>query len=92
MDKRSFPYGRAEKCCPCTGQIKLSDTGRRNLMNIKDAETDILIFTFRDGFPSNAISEPGSAIISYDDADELISIEFLNASKKQLFNPQEQRS
>jgi uncharacterized protein YuzE len=59
-------------------------------MNIKyDAEADILIFIFRDGFPANALSEPGGVIISYDDADEPISIEFLNASKKQLFNPQD---
>jgi uncharacterized protein YuzE len=59
-------------------------------MNVKyDAEADILIFIFRDGFPANAISEPAGAIVSYDETDEPISIEFLNASKPQLFNPQE---
>jgi uncharacterized protein YuzE len=59
-------------------------------MNVKyDAEADILIFIFRDAFPANAISEPAGAIASYDETDEPISIEFLNASKRQLFNPQE---
>lgn len=59
-------------------------------MNVKyDAEADILIFIFRDGFPANAISEPGGAIVSYDETDEPVTIEFLNASKRQLFNPQE---
>ena len=59
-------------------------------MNVKDdAEADILIFIFRDGFPANAISEAAGAIVSYDETNEPISIEFLNASKRQLFNPQE---
>lgn len=59
-------------------------------MKVKyDAEADILIFIFRDVFPTNAISEPGGVIVSYDENDEPVSIEFLNASKRQLFNPQE---
>ncbi len=59
-------------------------------MNVKyDAEADILIFILRDAFPANAISEPGGVIVSYDESDEPVSIEFLNASKRQLFNPQE---
>lgn len=59
-------------------------------MKVKyDAEADILIFIFRDTFPANAISELGGAIVSYDESDEPVSIEFLNASKRQLFNPQE---
>ncbi|WP_448570335.1 DUF2283 domain-containing protein [Trichothermofontia sp.] len=59
-------------------------------MNIKyDAEADILIFILREGFPFNAISEPGGVIVSYDENEEPISIEFLNASKRQLFNPQD---
>ncbi|MBD2462490.1 DUF2283 domain-containing protein [Oscillatoria sp. FACHB-1407] len=58
-------------------------------MNVKyDAEADILIFIFRNTFPVNAISEPGGVIISYNEADEPVSIEFLNASKRQLVNPQ----
>ena len=59
-------------------------------MKVKyDAEADILIFVFREAFPANAISEPGGVIVSYDETEEPISIEFLNASKRQLLNPQE---
>ncbi len=59
-------------------------------MRIKsDPESDILIFLLKDIPPSNAISEPGGIIVSYDESDEPISIEFLNASKRQLFNPQD---
>jgi len=59
-------------------------------MNVKyDSDADILIFVLRDAFPANAISEPGGVIVSYDETGEPISIEFLNASQRQLFNPQE---
>jgi len=59
-------------------------------MNVKyDAEADILIFLLSDAPPNNAISEPGGVIISYDDTDEPVSVEFLNASKRQLVNPQD---
>jgi len=59
-------------------------------MNVKyDAESDILIFMLKETSPSNAISEPGGIIVSYDDQNEPISIEFLNASQRQLFNPQD---
>jgi len=59
-------------------------------MKVKyDAEADILIFIFRDTFPANAISEPGGVIVSFDENDEPVSIEFLNASKRQLLNPQD---
>jgi uncharacterized protein YuzE len=59
-------------------------------MKVKyDAEADILIFILRDAFPANAISELGGVIVSYDETDEPVTIEFLNASKRQLFNPQE---
>ena len=59
-------------------------------MKVKyDAEADLLIFILRDAFPASAISEPGGVIVSYDESDEPVSIEFLNASKRQLFNPQE---
>jgi len=36
----------------------------------------------------NAISEPGGMVISYDENEQPISIEFLNASKRELINPQ----
>ncbi|MDJ0729127.1 MAG: DUF2283 domain-containing protein [Crocosphaera sp.] len=59
-------------------------------MKVKyDPESDILIFIIKDIAPSNAISEAGGIIISYDETGEPISIEFLNASKRQLINPQE---
>ncbi len=59
-------------------------------MKVKyDAEADILIFILGDGFPVNAISEPGGVIVSYDESDQPLSIEFLNASQRQLLNPQE---
>lgn len=61
-------------------------------MKVKyDPDADILIFLLKDLPPSNAISEPGGVIVSYDDRDEPISIELLNASKRQLFNPQERQ-
>ena len=59
-------------------------------MNVKyDSEADILIFVLRDALPANAISEPGGMIVSYDATGEPVSIEFLNASKRQLFNPKQ---
>jgi uncharacterized protein YuzE len=59
-------------------------------MKVKyDAEADIFIFILKDDFPYNAISEESGVIVSYNEAKEPISIEFLNASKRQLFNPSE---
>jgi uncharacterized protein YuzE len=59
-------------------------------MKVKyDAEADILIFIMLDRPPANAIAEPGGIIVSYSDTNEPVSIEFLNASKRQLFNPAE---
>lgn len=56
-------------------------------MNVKyDTEADILMFIFQDAPPVNAISEPGGMIISYDENEQPISIEFLNASKRKLIN------
>ncbi len=61
-------------------------------MNVKyNAEADILIFILREGFPVNGISEPGGIIVSYDENEELLSIEFLNATKRQLFNPKDRQ-
>lgn len=52
-------------------------------------DADILIFVLRDVAPVNAIAEPGGVIVSYDDTNEPVSIEFLNASKRQLIRPGE---
>jgi uncharacterized protein YuzE len=54
-----------------------------------DAESDILMFIMLDQPPANAVSEPGGVIVSYNESNEPISIEFLNASQRQLFNPAE---
>lgn len=59
-------------------------------MKVKyDRDADILIFVLKEEPPVNAISEPGGVIVSYSETDEPVSIEFLNASKRQLFNPEE---
>lgn len=59
-------------------------------MNVKyDVEADVLIFIFPDVPPANAIAEPGGVIVSYDEREEPVSIEFVNASKRQLIDPQE---
>jgi uncharacterized protein YuzE len=59
-------------------------------MKVKyDAEADVLIFILKDDFPCNAISEQGGVIVSHNESNEPVSIEFLNASKRQLFNPRE---
>jgi uncharacterized protein YuzE len=59
-------------------------------MKIKyDKETDILMIILRETFPVNAISEPGGVIISYDETDEPISLEFLNASQRNIIDPEE---
>ena len=59
-------------------------------MKIKyDKETDILVIILRDTFPVNSISEPGGFIISYDETDEPISLEFLNASQRNIIDPKE---
>lgn len=50
-------------------------------------ESDILMFILKDELPTNAISEPGGVIVSYSENNEPISIEFLNASKRQLISP-----
>ena len=47
------------------------------------------MFILQDGFPENALSEPGGVIISYNEANEPLTIEFLNASKRQWFNDYE---
>lgn len=59
-------------------------------MKVKyDRDADILIFVLQEDPPVNAISEPGGIIVSYDEDNQPVSIEFLNASKRQLFNPEE---
>jgi uncharacterized protein YuzE len=59
-------------------------------MKIKyDPDADVLMFILKQGVPANALSEPGGVIVSYDEQDEPITLEFLNASKRQLIDTEE---
>jgi uncharacterized protein YuzE len=59
-------------------------------MKVKyEAEADILMFIMLDQPPANAIAEPDGVIVSYSATHQPVSIELLNASKRQLFNPAE---
>jgi len=49
-----------------------------------DAETDILTIILKDDAPVDAIEEPGGIIVSYNEKEEPISIEFLNVSAKRI--------
>lgn len=54
-------------------------------MRIKyDPEADVLLFVLRDDPPVDAIEEPGGVIVSYGEDGEPVSVEFLNASARQL--------
>ncbi len=52
-------------------------------------DADILILILQETRPVNAIAEPGGVIVSYDEVGEPVSVEFLNASKRQLIRPGE---
>ena len=59
-------------------------------MKIKyDQQSDILTIILREAFPVNSISEPEGVIISYDETDEPISLEFLNSSQWKIIDPEE---
>ena len=59
-------------------------------MRIKyDADADVLIVILRDIPPANAIEEPGGVIVSYGEDGEPVSVEFLNASNRQLVRSNE---
>lgn len=59
-------------------------------MKIKyDPNADVFMFVFKQGMPANALSEPGGVIVSYDEQNEPITLEFLNASKRQLIDTEE---
>ena len=49
-----------------------------------DAETDILTIILKDDAPVDAIEESGGIIVSYNEKEEPISIEFLNVSAKRI--------
>jgi uncharacterized protein YuzE len=54
-----------------------------------DSESDILMMIIRDEPPVDAIEEEGGVIVSYGEDDRPVSVEFLNASVRQLINPGE---
>ncbi len=54
-----------------------------------DPEADVLTLILRDDAPADAIEEPGGVIVSYGEDGEPVSVEFLNASIRQLVRPGE---
>ncbi|MBI4839418.1 MAG: DUF2283 domain-containing protein [Nitrospirae bacterium] len=59
-------------------------------MKIKyDSDADVLILVLRDMPPIDAIEEPGGVIVSYGEDGEPVSVEFINASTRQLIRPDE---
>jgi uncharacterized protein YuzE len=49
-----------------------------------EAEADVLLLLLRDAAPVDAIEEPGGVIVSYGDDGQPVSVEFLNASHRDL--------
>lgn len=54
-----------------------------------DPEADVLLLVLRDDPPADAVEEPGGVIVSYGEDGEPVSVEFLNASARQLIRPGE---
>ena len=54
-----------------------------------DSEADILMLVIRDAPPVDAIEEDGGVIVSYGEDGQPVSVEFLNATRRQLINPDE---
>lgn len=54
-----------------------------------DADADVLMLVLRDQPPVDAIEEPGGVIVSYGEDGEPVSVEFLNASARQLIRTDE---
>ena len=49
-----------------------------------DSEADVLILILRDDPPVDAIEETGGVVVSYGEDGEPVSVEFMNASVRQL--------
>lgn len=49
-----------------------------------DREADVLMLSLRDDPPVDAIEESGGVVVSYGEDGEPVSVEFLNASARQL--------
>jgi uncharacterized protein YuzE len=54
-----------------------------------DSEADVLLLVLRNNPPVDAIEEPGGVIVSYGEDGEPVSVEFLNASVRELISPGE---
>jgi uncharacterized protein YuzE len=54
-----------------------------------DAGADALLVRVRDAPPVDAIEEPGGVVISYGEDGEPVSVEFLNAARRNLLRPTE---
>lgn len=66
------------------------DTGRNSRIEIRyDYESDILMLILRDEPPVDAIEEPGRIIVGYGEDKEPVSVEFMNASARNLLLPNE---
>ena len=54
-----------------------------------DTEADVLLMVLRNEPPVDAVEEPGGVIVSYGEDGEPVSVEFLNASVRNLVLPGE---
>lgn len=54
-----------------------------------DPDADVLMLVLRNNPPVDAIEEPGGVIVSYGEDREPVSVEFLNASARELTLPGE---
>jgi uncharacterized protein YuzE len=54
-----------------------------------DPDADVLMLVLRNNPPVDAIEEPGGVIVSYGEGGEPVSVEFLNASARELTLPGE---
>ncbi len=56
-----------------------------------DRDADVLLVKLREEPPTDAVEEEGGIVISYDDTGLPVSVEFLNAAKHGLVQPQDPR-
>lgn len=49
-----------------------------------EPDADILLLVVRDVPPADAVEEPGGVIISYGEDGQPVSVEFLNAARRNL--------
>lgn len=54
-----------------------------------DSQADVMIFILSDKPPVDSLEEHGGVIISYGEDRELVSVEFLQASRRELLDIQQ---